>query len=149
MHLFVEDVARLYVGAFSADADSDQKRYFSVRGLADCRSKRRVSMSDPKQQSIKPGSVRSKRAIGGPLFEPNAAGIDIRAREIFVAVPPDKDSDPVRRCETFTAMARELWHHHGGDGVHGSVLDSGLRCAGTARHQAVSGKSAEHEKRAR
>ena len=35
-----------------------------------------------------------------PLFEPNAAGIDIGAREIFVAVPPDKDSDPVRKCET-------------------------------------------------
>ena len=65
-------------------------------------------MSDPKQQSIKPTSARSKRAGRGkqmdrPLFEPNAAGIDIGAREIFVAVPPDKDSDPVRKCETFTA----------------------------------------------
>jgi hypothetical protein len=26
---------------------------------------------------------------GGSMFEPNAAGIDIGAREIFVAVPPD------------------------------------------------------------
>ena len=37
-----------------------------------------------------------------PIFEPNAAGIDIGAREIFVAVPADRDEHPVRKCETFT-----------------------------------------------
>jgi transposase len=36
------------------------------------------------------------------MFEPNAAGIDIGAREIFVAVPPDRDAEPVRKCETST-----------------------------------------------
>ena len=36
------------------------------------------------------------------MFEPNAAGIDIGAREIFVAVPADRDEHPVRKCETFT-----------------------------------------------
>jgi len=68
-------------------------------------------MSNPNQQSTTsqsgPKVARSKRAGRGkpvdrPLFEPNAAGIDIGAREIFVAVPPDRDTDPVRRCETFT-----------------------------------------------
>jgi len=47
-----------------------------------------------------------------PLLEPNAAGIDIGAREIFVAVPPDRDENPVRVFSTFTedleAMARWL-----------------------------------------
>jgi transposase len=37
-----------------------------------------------------------------PILEPNAAGIDIGAREIFVAVPPDRDENPVRMCATFT-----------------------------------------------
>ena len=34
------------------------------------------------------------------MFEPNAAGIDIGAREIFVAVPADRDDYPVRKCAT-------------------------------------------------
>ncbi len=37
-----------------------------------------------------------------PCLEPNAAGIDIGAREIFVAVPPDRDENPVRVFDTFT-----------------------------------------------
>ena len=47
-----------------------------------------------------------------PLLEPNAGGIDIGAREIFVAVPPDRDENPVRVFSTFTedleSMARWL-----------------------------------------
>jgi transposase len=45
-------------------------------------------------------------------LELNAGGIDIGAREIFVAVPPDHDECPVRVFDTFTedlhAMARWL-----------------------------------------
>jgi len=37
-----------------------------------------------------------------PCLEPNAAGIDIGAREIFVAVPPDREECPVRVFNTFT-----------------------------------------------
>lgn len=36
------------------------------------------------------------------VFEPNAAGIDIGAREIFVAVAPERDTHAVRKCDTFT-----------------------------------------------
>lgn len=47
-----------------------------------------------------------------PCREPNAAGIDIGAREVFVAVPPDRDEFPVRVFDTFTedlqAMTRWL-----------------------------------------
>jgi transposase len=37
-----------------------------------------------------------------PILEANAGGIDIGAREIFVAVPPHRDEQPVRVCSTFT-----------------------------------------------
>jgi hypothetical protein len=37
-----------------------------------------------------------------PIMHPDAAGIDIGAEEIFVAVPSDRDIDSVRRFGTFT-----------------------------------------------
>ncbi len=43
-----------------------------------------------------------------PVLEPNAAGIDIGAREIFVAVPPDRDPHPVRVFGTFTEDLQRL-----------------------------------------
>lgn len=38
-----------------------------------------------------------------PVIEPNAAGIDVGAREMYVAISPDRDSEPVRVFATFTA----------------------------------------------
>ncbi len=102
----------------TTQTDSDQKSTFSVRGLAVCPSEGKGPMSNPNQtQSTTsqsgPRVARSKRAGrskpgDGPLFEPNAAGIDIGAREIFVAVPPDRDTEPVRKCETFTEDLRQM-----------------------------------------
>lgn len=43
-----------------------------------------------------------------PVLEANAAGIDIGAREIFVAVPPDRDAHPVRSFGTFTEDLERL-----------------------------------------
>jgi transposase len=37
-----------------------------------------------------------------PCIHPNAAGMDIGASVIVVAVPPDRDAEPVRAFETFT-----------------------------------------------
>lgn len=37
-----------------------------------------------------------------PIHHPHAAGIDVGAREVYVAVPPGADPRPVRRFETFT-----------------------------------------------
>jgi len=34
--------------------------------------------------------------------QPNAAGIDLGAEEIWVAVPAERDQNPVRRLEAFT-----------------------------------------------
>ena len=41
-------------------------------------------------------------------IEPNAAGIDVGATEIFVAVPPDRDRQPVRSFKTFTDDLRQM-----------------------------------------
>ena len=43
-----------------------------------------------------------------PLVEPNAAGADIGATQIFVAVPPDRDAEPIRCFDTFTADLERL-----------------------------------------
>ena len=73
-----------------------------------------------RQQEVRgsraPEPVKNKRnkqpnRSGQPdrsVFEPNAAGIDIGAREIFVAVPPERDSYPVRRCETFSGDLHQM-----------------------------------------
>jgi len=47
-------------------------------------------------------SGKSKAAPTPPVVHPNAAGIDIGATEIFVAVPVDRDQSPVRSFHTFT-----------------------------------------------
>jgi transposase len=41
-------------------------------------------------------------------LQPNAAGADIGAREIYVAVPPDRDPTPIRCFGTFTDQLRAL-----------------------------------------
>jgi len=46
--------------------------------------------------------------VDRPMFERNAAGIDIGAREIFVAVPADRDACPVRKCGTFTEDLHQM-----------------------------------------
>lgn len=43
-----------------------------------------------------------------PLMRPNAAGIDIGAEEIWVAVPADRDERPVRRFRSFTGDLRAI-----------------------------------------
>ena len=37
-----------------------------------------------------------------PILHPHAAGIDVGASELFVAVSADRDSQPVRSFPTFT-----------------------------------------------
>jgi transposase len=57
----------------------------------------------PKQKSRKPHSSPSARVL-----EPNAAGVDIGASEIYVAVPQDRDPQPVRCFRTFTPELEQL-----------------------------------------
>lgn len=65
-------------------------------------------MSNRKQKQAeastsKPGPkvAKSKRASQRP-------GIDIGAREIYVAVAADRDEHPVRKCETFTGDLHQM-----------------------------------------
>jgi transposase len=59
--------------------------------------------SHRKQRTHQPINIQDR-----PLLEPNAAGIDIGARELYVAVPPDRDAHPVRVFDTFTGDLNEL-----------------------------------------
>ena len=56
-------------------------------------------------------SRRKKRDRRMPIMRPHAAGMDIGAEEIFVAVPDDHDPEPVRHFSTFTSGLRlaEPW----------------------------------------
>jgi transposase len=51
-----------------------------------------------------PRKVKSSRASVPVLhcLNKNAAGVDVGASEVYVAVPPDRDSQPVRRFSSFT-----------------------------------------------
>ena len=54
---------------------------------------------------------RKQPASGPSLLErmnPNAAGIDCGSEAHYVAVPPDRDADPVRSFPTFTADLHRL-----------------------------------------
>ena len=64
-------------------------------------------------QSSKAKPKRRKRNKGmcledRPVLEPNAAGIDVGAREMFVAVPPGRDEHPVQVFATFTEDLERL-----------------------------------------
>ena len=45
---------------------------------------------------------KEKQERRSMVLEPDAAGIDIGAEEIYVAVPPDRDEESTRRFSSFT-----------------------------------------------
>jgi transposase len=59
-----------------------------------------------------------------PTLHPNAAGIDIGAREIWVAVPPGSDPNPVRPFETFTDALLQLRDWLKATGVTSVAMES-------------------------
>jgi transposase len=48
------------------------------------------------------GKKKTQKQKSLPFIEPDAAGIDVGATEIYVAVPEERDSRPVRKFATFT-----------------------------------------------
>jgi transposase len=66
--------------------------------------------------NVPPSGAKSKRRRrkrgmcfeDRPVLEPHAAGIDIGAREMFVAVPAGQDENPVRVFATFTEDLEQL-----------------------------------------
>ncbi len=51
---------------------------------------------------------RERRECRAVVLEPDAAGIDIGAEEIYVAVPPDRDEESIRRFSSFTCDLHAL-----------------------------------------
>jgi transposase len=51
---------------------------------------------------------RRKKTEDLPVLHPDAAGIDVGASELFVAVSADRDPEPVRSYPTFTRDLHEL-----------------------------------------
>jgi transposase len=66
--------------------------------------------------NLQPPKAKSKRRRRNkgmcledrPVLKPNAAGIDVGAREMFVAVPSGRDESPVRGFATFTEDLERL-----------------------------------------
>ncbi len=68
-----------------------------------------LKSKQPKAKQPKKRSVRShKKQQDRPIIEAHAAGMDVGAREMYVAIPPDRDAKPVRIFPTFTADLEEL-----------------------------------------
>ena len=59
-----------------------------------------------------------------PVIEPNAAGIDIGATQIFVAVPPDRDTESVRCFATFTVDLEKLADWLEACGIRTAAMES-------------------------
>jgi transposase len=64
-------------------------------------------------QKRKPRSGKTGEQDGIPVLNPNTAGLDIGANEIYAAVPIDRDPEPVKCFGTFTAELNALtaWLH--------------------------------------
>jgi len=65
-----------------------------------------------------------KRCEQLPVLHPDAAGIDIGASEVFVAVAPDRDPQPIRRFPTFTRDLNALADWLETCGVHSVAMES-------------------------
>ena len=66
-------------------------------------------MSTKKSMAERKGSVQKRvdwKAL--EITHPNAAGIDVGCTEHWVAINPDRDSEPVRRFGCFTADVRAM-----------------------------------------
>ncbi len=85
------------------------------------------------------------------LLAKSAAGIDIGSGSHFVAVPPDRDEDPVREFRSFTANLERLADWLGECGidtvaiVHRRVLDPSVRTARRARLDSGTGRRGDRD----
>jgi transposase len=54
------------------------------------------------------GKSKGEQAKALAMIEPNAAGVDVGAAEHYVAVPPDRDEQPIRKFSAYTSALRAL-----------------------------------------
>ena len=66
--------------------------------------------ANQKPKPARAARVRKKtnKAMELPTMRANSAGIDIGAEEIWVAIPADRDQEPVRRFGSFTAELKQI-----------------------------------------
>ena len=83
------------------------------------------------------------------VVHPDAAGIDIGNESHYVAVPPSRDSQPVRRFGCTTAELKDMaaWLKQCRIRTV-AILDSGVRHSGGGRFGSVSGECPGHEESA-
>src|SRR6202171_872592 len=65
----------------------------------------RLAWKNPNPERAMSRKRKSNKKTGAPVLlclNPNAAGVDIGATEIYIAVPGDRDPQPVRCFSTFT-----------------------------------------------
>ena len=74
-------------------------------------------------------------------IEPNAAGIDVGATEIFVAVPQDRDPSPVRSFETFTEDLQRLKNWLQQCGITTVAIAYASHCTSPGRCETCSNRS--------
>jgi hypothetical protein len=96
--------SRLYA-QFSDDGGPSQGTLISFRRVLSCAQSgpARRDKSNPERAMSR--KRKSKQKIGVPVLSclnRNAAGLDIGATEIYIAVLGDRDPQPVRRSTTFT-----------------------------------------------
>ena len=72
---------------------------------------------------IRKSSAISK-SVSTRVMQPNAAGVDVGATEIYVAIPPDRDSHPVRCFRTFTGDLHAAADWLRSSGIESIVMES-------------------------
>jgi len=98
---------------------SEARRKAWVRGSGQvsddvCWQQQRSRLGDCKVSRLGPRSPRKEKMMAkrrecrAVVLEPDAAGVDIGAEEIYVAVPPDRDEESVRMFSTFTCDLHAL-----------------------------------------
>src|ERR1700732_1795787 len=70
-----------------------------------------MEKADMKHNQQRKRTGKAERRVSVSLFEriqPDAAGVDCGQKSHFVAVPPERDPEPVREFRTFTADLQRL-----------------------------------------
>ena len=90
--------------------------------------KKRKKDQDKRQTKDKPQEIFQ-------MINPNAAGIDIGSEEHWVAVPEDRDEQPIRKfgCLFLSRLAKEMQYRKRSYGINGRLLDPPFSDSGKAR----------------
>lgn len=77
-----------------------------------------------KASTTKSKRQRAKRSMRVPFVNPDAAGIDIASEEHYVAVPEDRDPQPIRRFQCVTSDLRRMAEWLNACGVKTVAMES-------------------------